>query len=1072
MDETAIQSPETARHSANGDSSAIQSAETARTVAAPPQEKGILRLLVQALNALASLRLTVVLFVLSLFLVFAGTLAQVDVGIWTAVNKYFRSAVVWIPFQIFFSRDLKVPGGFPYPGGWLLGGLLLVNLLAAHAVRFKVSWKRSGILILHAGLIVMMLGELITGLFAVEGKMTIEEGASSNYVEQHDEVELAVIDPSDSQFDHVVVVPGSLLRRSHQNREVIQHDDLPFDVVVNRYLVNSGEPRQAGPRDRNPANAGDGVRYVVDERPEVTGTDPDQKVDIPSAYVTFKDKKTGQALGTYLVSPWLSPPLVSRWLSPPLADLPQKVVLGDRTYHAYLRFKRDYKPYTIQLLKFTHEVYPGTDKPKDFASDVRVIDPEANVDREVRIYMNNPLFYGGETFYQSGFLPGDRGTILQVVRNPGWTLPYISCVMVAAGMLIHFLVRLVGFVPPSGKAEPLVGKGRYLPWGVVGLASLYLILIVMPPSYGPEQMNLTEFGKLPVLDGGRIKPMSTLAANSLMVIADRQTFQEEVTEGSRTSSRKQPAIKWLLDVMATPPPGGPAQAHRVFRIENDQLLSLLDLKPRPGLTYSLDEIAPRLGVLSEQAERARQKEPKDLFDHKVINLARQLKVYLDLAHAKEPKGLVPPAGPGEPWRSRAEIEEEGKQLALARLREQVKKGQFDVNNIGAEEVKKFRFEMARARAEVAPPALTAFEEILASYRAQDAGAFNQAVADYHRHLAYVPDKDLRRVRFEAFFNHLEPFYQCSLFYVLVFLMACVSWAVSYEPLKRAAFGLAVLTLVVHSGALIGRMYLMDRPLVFVTNLYSSAVFIGWGCVVLGLVLERIYRNGLGLVASSVLGFVTLIIAHNLAAGGDTLEMLQAVLDTNFWLATHVTCVTIGYVATFVAGALGILFILIGVFTPLLTRDLFKSLAQMIYGVVCFATLFSFVGTVLGGIWADQSWGRFWGWDPKENGALMIVIWNALILHARWAGMVKQRGLAVLAVGGNIITSWSWFGVNMLGVGLHSYGFMSGAVFWLWAAIGAHLCIIAVGLIPTDRWQSFGAEPQPIRSRHRHAHGSA
>src|SRR5262245_31869182 len=203
------------------------------------------------------------------------------------------------------------------------------------------------------------------------------------------------------------------------------------------------------------------------------------------------------------------------------------------------------------------------------------------------------------------------------------------------------------------------------------------------------------------------------------------------------------------------------------------------------------------------------------------------------------------------------------------------------------------------------------------------------------------------------------------------------------------------------------MYIQGRPPV--TNLYSSAVFIGWGCVLLCLVLEWFYRNGIGNVLAAVTGALTMLIAHHLAVEshkGDTLEMMRAVLDTNFWLATHVTCVTLGYAATFVTGFLGLVFVVLGLFTRRLDRDTFIGLGQMIYGVVCFATLLSFVGTVLGGIWADYSWGRFWGWDPKENGALLIVIMNALVLHARWAGMVKQRGMAVLAMIGNMVTGWS------------------------------------------------------------------
>jgi ABC-type transport system involved in cytochrome c biogenesis permease subunit len=208
-----------------------------------------------------------------------------------------------------------------------------------------------------------------------------------------------------------------------------------------------------------------------------------------------------------------------------------------------------------------------------------------------------------------------------------------------------------------------------------------------------------------------------------------------------------------------------------------------------------------------------------------------------------------------------------------------------------------------------------------------------------------------------------------------------------------------------------------------------------------------------------------------------------VLDSNFWLATHVVVVTTGYGATFLAGFLALIYIFTGLFTPWLSRvpateevvsvtaaspaaGVFaaaaktksetnaKMLEHMVYGIVCFATLFSFVGTVLGGIWADQSWGRFWGWDPKENGALIIVIWNAVILHARWGGLIKQRGLMCLAVFGNVVTSWSWFGTNMLGVGLHSYGFTDAAFWALILFVLTQLLIIAVANIPLEKWRSF------------------
>jgi ABC-type transport system involved in cytochrome c biogenesis permease subunit len=191
-----------------------------------------------------------------------------------------------------------------------------------------------------------------------------------------------------------------------------------------------------------------------------------------------------------------------------------------------------------------------------------------------------------------------------------------------------------------------------------------------------------------------------------------------------------------------------------------------------------------------------------------------------------------------------------------------------------------------------------------------------------------------------------------------------------------------------------------------------------------------------------------------------MEMLQAVLDTNLWLATHVVVVTSGYTAMFVAGILAIIYIARGFFTRSLTPEAARTLSRMVYGIVCFATLFSFVGTILGGIWADQSWGRFWGWDPKENGALLIVLWNAVILHARWGGLIKERGLMAMAVFGNIITSFSWFGVNMLGIGLHSYGFMDKAFPWLVGFDISQALLVMLALTPLRFWASFKSAAPP------------
>lgn len=389
---------------------------------------------------LASLKLTVVLFALAMVLVFAGTLAQIDEGIWTAVAKYFRSLYVWIPLGIFFRRDLNVPGGFPFPGGWLIGGVLLVNLLAAHAVRFKVSWKRSGILLVHAGLIVLLLSELVTGLLAVEGNMTLEEGQSADFVEHTHAVELALVDASDPGADDVAVIPGALLRRGGR----IRHESLPVDVEVVRTMANSMlvGAAKAGSAAQNPATAGEGLQWLAEERPEISGVDPNQSVDMPSAYVRLFRKGADRPLGTWLASLWLT--------------APQAVEVDGRILQAALRFRRSYKPYALRLIDFRHDRYVGTDTPKNFSSLVRLTDPGRGVDREVLIWMNHPLRYDGETFYQSSFR-GETVTILQVVRNPGWLMPYVSCGMVAGGLLAQFGLTLAGFLRrrrPVGSATP------------------------------------------------------------------------------------------------------------------------------------------------------------------------------------------------------------------------------------------------------------------------------------------------------------------------------------------------------------------------------------------------------------------------------------------------------------------------------------------------------------------------------------------------------------------------------------------------------------------------------------------
>lgn len=468
----------------------------------------------QLFKPLASLRLTVVLFALSIILVFCGTLAQMDNGLWAILTGYFRAWIAWIPFQVFvrfgqvffwFPKTWHVAGSFPFPGGYVIGGLLLINLLSAHIARFKIfnkrsqiptipvleggfkaflyrlsmegihklvafiswilmglsqetkdalirihsrfttfiiyriAWDRSGILITHAGIILLLLGEWVTGQFAIEGAMFIVTGDSRNDVLHLDKTELAIIDSSDPKTDHVVVVPGSILKQNVKG-ERIRDERLPFDIEVLRFMVNSSLPRNVMPGEENLATAGAGLEEIVDEKRSGTGTDREAQIDRASAYVTFYAKDSGASLGTYLTSLWGDNP------ETPGTGAEQTVKVDGKAYRIGLRFQREYKPYTLHLEEFRHDLYPGTNTPLNFSSKIRLIDPEHNVDREELIYMNNPLRYRGATFYQADWIRPDRGTKLQVVVNPGWLMPYFSCAFVALGMTIHFGMHLVNFL--------------------------------------------------------------------------------------------------------------------------------------------------------------------------------------------------------------------------------------------------------------------------------------------------------------------------------------------------------------------------------------------------------------------------------------------------------------------------------------------------------------------------------------------------------------------------------------------------------------------------------------------------
>jgi ABC-type transport system involved in cytochrome c biogenesis permease subunit len=982
-----------------------------RPPAAPAAPASPARLAARLGDALTSLKLTITCLSALMALVVGCTLAQVEQGTWGAVETFMRS---W------FVR-VRVPGvGVPvpvFPGGVLVGLVLAVNLVAAQGRRLQRSWKKAGIWLTHAGLIVLLAGEFVTGAFQVDAQLSIEEGQTAHYVERSRELELAIVDVTEPAHDDVYAIPGSLLARGGS----IRIPGTPLSLRVMRFMRNAefAERREA---DVEPVvTAGAAVGVTARELPLVT---TDDRQDRAAAFV--EPIAGGTSLGTWLVSNALA--------------TPQSFVHAGRTYALSLRPRREYLPYSLTLRDFRHEVHAGTDVPKSFSSLVHLSNPSTGEARDVLISMNQPLRHAGKTFYQASFGKGGALSVLQVVENPGWLLPYASAALVTLGLLVHFGIslgrgarRATGAAPPPVAARPAGARarlGRLAPW-LAGATAAGVALASALPRGDTRGFDLEAFRRLPVLEGGRVKPIDSVARNALLTLRGQQGFRHE--------GRRVAAEEWLLDVLFRP---AVADVLPVFRVDDPGVLALAGLPQGAGRYHSAKALAPHASAIAEQAASARRLDPRQRtrFQAAVVNLYDRLFLYHRLRHTVQLAGtplaseisargspaaprrhealrelaffrpLVPASPTGDAWRSTGE--------ALAA-------GGRDLG-------------------------LDAWARMSAAWSGGEPGPFDRAVRDLHALAALARPEALSLARHESLFNAAQPFYAGMVAYVLALLALFASWLRWPALLRRVAFGLLAGGAVVHTAGLVARVVLQGRPPV--TNLYSSAVFVGWVTVVLGLVLERVHRRGLATGVAAATGFASLIVAHHLTGSGDTMEMMRAVLDSNFWLATHVVAITLGYGATFLAGALGIAWVGRRHLARRGDPATGKTLASMTYGVLCFGLLFSFVGTVLGGIWADQSWGRFWGWDPKENGALLIVLWNATIVHARWAGYARERGIAAMAIFGNVITSLSWFGVNMLGVGLHSYGFMDQAFWSLSGFVASQLVLLALAFVPPSFWR--------------------
>ncbi|MCA1964388.1 MAG: cytochrome c biogenesis protein CcsA [Prosthecobacter sp.] len=317
---------------------------------------------------------------------------------------------------------------------------------------------------------------------------------------------------------------------------------------------------------------------------------------------------------------------------------------------------------------------------------------------------------------------------------------------------------------------------------------------------------------------------------------------------------------------------------------------------------------------------------------------------------------------------------------------------------------------ASLKAETFKPAVKAFVDDIRA-RAEKRGELSQI------------DREVRYHRTDYFTNAL-------VWYLLGFLVATLGLVAPQSKLARWTSRIAWIAVLLGVGynvwGITQRCIIMGRPPI--ATLYETIIFIAASCALVGLFIEKVTRKGVVLAVVGFVGALGMFLSNRFMAldGQDTMPTLEAVLITNFWLATHVTCINIGYAGALLGSITSMVYVIFRFFAKGEQSVEFRRLLTRItYGIMCFGLLFALVGTVLGGIWANDSWGRFWGWDPKENGALMIVLMGLIILHARLGGYIREIGLHALSLLLGAITLFSWFGVNQLSIGLHSYGFTAG-----------------------------------------------
>lgn len=897
----------------------------------------------------------VLLPVLMLVLVI-GTVAQATIGLYEAQRLFFSS----------------------WPTLLLLGGMVF-GLGCKFILASRWTWARSGINLAHLGVLILLVGGLLSALLTREGNLVVAEGEESNLIRDYHQRDFSILLPDGRSLSlpFQEIHPGMVIPVAETGFRLTVEGTCRHCKILPRDEIE--------PTDDHPPH---GMARFMALTPA-----PLQKEDEANMNgLTFILSGGGDDVdGRYIAFDMMPSPVV--------------LDTEDGAVNIFLAKRASALPFSIHLVTFTAERHPGTMMARAYRSDVLVRD--AGMEWPVRIEMNKPLRYRGYTLFQSSFFtPADDGpnyTVLAVVENRAWLFPYIGTGILAAGLLLHLIVLL----------RLRRGAARALMIGGVMIAAMF-------PSTATHaaKMNMADFALLPVLHEGRVKPMESFARVEIRRIHGQSNalgmapldllalalFDPEAVAAAPILPVREDSLRAQM--------GLSAEGKRVF-------FSLNEL--RPGLARTLPLIPE---MMQAQSRTPAQESLLDLHDRALalgqLMGAMTMLLPLDVALDRESENSpAPPPAPPPAWIDlrdgahedvREILQRQGSNNTLLRVIPPAWGGDEEWRSPWAALLSGAGSPMGRDY-------LTHWRAMADAWRAQDNAAWAAAThSALNAAQAFSPPR--WRFDLERAYRGIDPLRWAEGGYMLALLLLAVAFwrggaAASSSWLYGAACTLTALGALVQSVGLTARSILLDRPPV--GTLYETLLFVSLVVVLCGLVIAWRRRDYLSLVAALGCGVALLLAAPTFAPHGDSLEMLVAVLNTSFWLATHVIIITAGYGVCLLAAGLAHF----ALWRPGAVR------ADILHSILIAGLFLTAFGTMLGGIWADQSWGRFWGWDPKENGALLIVLWLSWIVHGRYAGLLKGAAYHAAVAWLAVIVALAWFGVNLLNVGLHSYGFTDG-----------------------------------------------